>query len=91
QHDRSINSSPTKRARPSKRSSNNSDNMMKLNNCIKSEGWTDSMLPCIVSKIPLSLQCHSANVDRPSSSYVRMPSSFLSPISSPDALTVPPF
>ncbi|CAF2146823.1 unnamed protein product [Rotaria magnacalcarata] len=90
QHDRSINSSPTKRARPSKRSSNNSDNMMKLNNCIKSEVWTDSMLPCIVSKTQLSLQCHSANVDR-SSSYVRMPSSFLSPISSPDALTVPPF
>ncbi|CAF1277233.1 unnamed protein product [Rotaria sordida] len=90
QQDRQINSSQNKRIRTSKRSTNNSDTITQLNNGIKTESWIDSILPCISSKNQLSLQCHTTNTDR-SSSYVRMPSSFLSPISSPDSLTIPSF
>lgn len=50
----------------------------------------DPMLPCITSNNQLPLQCHTTNIDR-SRPCIRMPSSFLSPISSPDSLTVPPF
>jgi hypothetical protein len=95
-----LNSTSNKRSRPSKRSTNisnnvtslikNSSSLSQLNNLIKSEAWIDPILPCIVSKNPSPLQCHTTRNDRPSS-YVRMPSSFLSPISSPDSLTVPPF
>ncbi len=49
-----------------------------LLNVIKSESWIDPIL-----------QSHTTHTDRPS--YIRMPSSFLSPISSPDSLPVPPF
>ncbi|CAF1025462.1 unnamed protein product [Adineta ricciae] len=74
-----VQEQPTiKRLRSSKRSAKQS------NHTIKSEVWIDSVLPCIASKSSTSTNPH----DR---TYVRMPSSFLSPISSPDSLTVPPF
>jgi hypothetical protein len=55
---------------------------------IKSESWIDPILPCIVSKSQSPLHCHTTILDR---SYIRMPSSFLSPTSSPDCLIVSPF
>ena len=52
--------------------------------------WVDPILPSVESKNHLSLQSHTSSSDRPTS-YARMPSSFLSPVASPDSLTVPPF
>ncbi|CAF1424050.1 unnamed protein product [Adineta steineri] len=83
QQEQEIHSSPpNKRIRSSKRSTNH---IRQLNNIIKSETWIDPILPCINTT---QNQCHVTNIDR---TYVRMPSSFLSPISSPDSLTVPSF
>jgi hypothetical protein len=94
-----INSTQNKRTRQSKRSSLNqilSNNIPSLiknssrisHENIKSESWIDPILPCILSKSQSPLNCHTTIHDR---SYVRMPSSFLSPTSSPDTLTVSPF
>lgn len=55
---------------------------------IKSESWIDPILPCIVSKNHSPLHCHTSILDR---SHAPVPSSLLSPTSSPDALTISPF
>ncbi len=82
-----IPSSQTKRLRHSKRSSLNQitskDSSRISHENIKNESWIDSILP---NQSPL--HCHTTILDR---SYVRMPSSFLSPTSSPDPLTISPF
>ncbi|UJR10683.1 hypothetical protein I4U23_014877 [Adineta vaga] len=75
-----LQSSSTKRIRSSKRSTTTTKQL--------NQAWTDPILPCTVTKAPTSVHCHGSNHD---CTYVRMPSSFLSPISSPDSLTVPPF
>ena len=55
----------------------------------KIESWIDPILPCsVTTKTQSPLHCHTTILDR---SYIRMPSSFLSPTSSPDTLTVSPF
>ncbi|UJR35143.1 hypothetical protein I4U23_027914 [Adineta vaga] len=92
-----INSPPNKRPRHSKRSTMNSiistknfDISSRISHeNIKTESWIDPILPCLpVSKNQSPLHCHTTIHDR---SYVRMPSSFLSPTSSPDSLIVSPF
>ncbi|CAF3603882.1 unnamed protein product [Rotaria sordida] len=97
-----MNSTHNKRSRHSKRSTPLSLNQIVSNNVtpltknssrisyenIKTEPWIDPILPCIGSKNQSPLHCHTAIIDR---SYVRMPSSFLSPTSSPDSLTISPF
>ncbi|CAF3292716.1 unnamed protein product [Rotaria socialis] len=106
QQQQQMNSTPNKRVRHSKRSTpstpssslnqNISSNVTPLikNSSrisyenIKTEPWIDPILPCIGSKSQSPLHCHTTILDR---SYVRMPSSFLSPTSSPDSLTVSPF
>ncbi|CAF2934087.1 unnamed protein product [Rotaria sp. Silwood2] len=102
QQQQQINSTHNKRSRPSKRSTSASLNQIISNNVtqlvknssrisyenIKCEPWIDPILPCIGSKSQSPLHCHTTINDR---SYVRMPSSFLSPTSSPDSLTVSPF
>ena len=77
-----------KRPRTSKRSVEH--NNKPLHSMIKSEAWTDPTVPSMPSTMPSSfLQCQTSTTEhRPT--YVRMPSSFLSPDSSPDALPVPP-
>ena len=81
-----VDSPQVKRPRHSKRSteilSKSSHENQKL------ESWIDPILPCLPSKSQSPLHCHTTMVDR---SYVRMPSSFLSPTASPDTLTVSPF
>lgn len=81
-------STSNKRLRPSKRSLPSSEYVKpllknvsrttSLNHAIKAEAWIDPVLP--------SLHCHTS-----AKNYVRMPSSLLSPISSPDSLPVPSF
>lgn len=88
QLDRQLSLSVNKRIRSSKPLTNNSDNLKQLSDVIKSETWTNPILSCMSSKPQLPVQYHTKATDR-SSFYVRMPSSFLSPISSPDSLTVP--
>ncbi len=97
-----INSPQIKRSRHSKRSTSSSLNQLLSHNTtpliknssrishenIKNESWIDPILPCIGSKNQSPLHCHTTILDR---SYVRMPSSFLSPTSSPDTLSVSPF
>lgn len=56
---------------------------------IKSECWIDPILPGLVPKLASPISCSTNHPDR---TYLRMPSSFLSPTSSPEALiTVSPF
>ncbi|CAF1065703.1 unnamed protein product [Adineta steineri] len=96
QQQQELNSPSNKRKRHSKRSTSNqflsnkiSSNSTRISHeNIKTESWIDPILPCIVSKSQSPLHCHTTIVDR---SYTRMPSSFLSPTSSPDSLIVSPF
>ena len=103
QHQPSIAGSPNKRARHSKRpaaalpsnsmlseglASNMKSSSRISHENIKHEYWIDPILPCFLSKTQSPLHCHTTMLDRP---HARLPTSFLSPTSSPDASTVSPF
>lgn len=86
-HSMEMDSPQAKRHRHSKRSTEIPSKSSHENE--KVETWIDPILPCSVpTKTQSPLHCHTTILDR---SYIRMPSSFLSPTSSPDTLTVSPF
>ncbi|CAF1607476.1 unnamed protein product, partial [Adineta ricciae] len=97
QQQQESNLPPNKRSRYSKRSipnpiastktSDNNSSRISYEN-IKTESWIDPILQSLPSKTQSPLHCHTTSLDR---SYVRMPSSFLSPTSSPDSLIISPF
>ena len=103
QQQQEINFTHNKRLCHSKRSTSSSLNQIISSNVIatiknsssrisheniKSEPWIDPILPYIETKNSSLIHCHTTMTDRP---YVRMPSSFLSPTSSPNSLTVSSF
>ena len=83
---RTMNLSPDSRKAARKASSR----IAQMTHGIKAEAWTESTLPCLRSKTQSPLRCQTINVDH-SSPSTRLPTSFLSPISSPDSLPLPSF